>query len=89
MTLTKGLEFNVVTGKLIEVEIEIEFPNPRIQEIQDRLQEITQILKINDYKTLKYIEGDLSEEDFIVHKTLKNDLRTEYNTLEEELNNLV
>lgn len=88
MEKVKGLRYDIKTGLMEEYEVEVELPNPRIQEIEQRLQAITQELKEQDYKTLKYIEGDLSEEEFITHKTHKNALREEYNTLEDELSSI-
>ena len=87
--LVKGLRYNVETQQMEEYEEEREMPNPRIVEIERRLQEIKSELAQGDWKNDKYLEGALSEEDFILHKLLRAELRAEYNQLEEELANLI
>lgn len=87
--LVKQLIYDVNTKETIEVEVEMDFPNPRIAEIETRMQEITQELSASDWKTIKYMEGGLSEEDYIVHKADRARLRDEYNTLEEEKLSLI
>lgn len=83
--LVKTLEYDVQTKSLIEVETEMEFPNPRISEIERRMQDIRTELTQSDWKTIKYAEGSLSEEDYQIHITERASLRDEYNTLELEL----
>ena len=53
-----------------------------------RREERTNKLKKLDYKTLKYVEGELSEEEFTVVKTTKNSLRGEINAIDLEITNL-
>lgn len=49
------------------------------------MQEIRTELLEGDWKTIKYIEGVLSEEDFAIHKNERQSLRDEYNLIEIEL----
>lgn len=83
--LVKSLEYDVRTKSMREIEMEIDIPNPRISEIRMRLQEIENEYKSLDYKTIKYIEGDLTEDEWQVHLYNKTLLRDEYDALEEEL----
>lgn len=85
MSIEKGIRYNAETGLTEEYEFEITLPNPRILEIQNRISEIRVLLSKTDYKTTKYIEGSLSEEEFSVHKSEREELRAEYRSLEEEL----
>lgn len=41
-----------------------------------------------DYRTIKYIEGELTEEEFRLHKIEKQELRKKINELEEKLKEL-
>jgi hypothetical protein len=79
------LVVNVTTGEQSYVEVEREMPNPRIGEIERRLQEIRSELAQNDWKNDKYIEGALGVEEWEAHKASRAGLRSEYNTLEAEL----
>jgi len=79
------LTYDVKTKTTTEVEFDFTPPNPRLFEIQQRLQEIIIKLKETDYHTLKFIEGDLTEETFQPFKELRHKLRLEYNQLEAEL----
>jgi hypothetical protein len=80
----KQLNYDVVTRQMVEEEIEIDFPNPRISEIDRRLQEIRTELTQGDWKTIKYAEGGLPEEEFQKHLAERIALRDTYNTLEAE-----
>jgi hypothetical protein len=66
----------------------MDFPNPRIAEIERRMGEIRSELSQGDWKTIKYQEGGLDEEKYQVHLKERADLRKEYNTLELELGGL-
>lgn len=55
------------------------------EEIKARMAEIQQILKDNDYKTLKKMEDALSDEEWIAHVEQREVLRTEYNVLGDAL----
>ena len=79
------LVYDAKTKTTQEVEFDFTPENPRKFEIQQRLQDITIELKETDYHALKFIEGDLSEEDFQPYKELRHKLRLEYNQLEAEL----
>lgn len=57
----------------------------RIAEIRKRMEDIKTTLASMDYKTIKYVEGNLTEEEFTVHKAKKLTLREEYSALEAEL----
>jgi 5-bromo-4-chloroindolyl phosphate hydrolysis protein len=88
MELIKGIRYNVATKVYEEYEEMAEMPNPRIQEIQMRLQEIRVLLNQGDWKTIKFIEIGVDSPEFTAHKQSRQLLRDEYNTLEEELINL-
>lgn len=62
--------------------------NPRIFEIEERLQEIKGELSQTDYKAIKYAEGQYTEEEYADIKKARQDLRDEYNTIEKELETL-
>lgn len=83
------LEVNVATGTQIIKEVEMELPNPRISEIERRLQEIRVALQSTDYKAIKFAEGAYSEAEYAETKSERASLRAEYNTLETELASLV
>lgn len=88
-------EVNVATGEVTVKEVELSEEQvaemekqQRISEIQNRMSEIVSELNSTDWKTIKFIEGELSEDDFNSHKQTRSDLRLEYNTLETELSDL-
>jgi hypothetical protein len=85
---TTQLNYDVVTRQMVEEEIEIDFPNPRISEIDRRLQEIRTELSQGDWKTIKYAEGGLDEKEYKTHLEMRSSLRDEYNSLELEQNKL-
>ena len=78
-------EYDVVTKTTRTFEKEVEMPDPRLGEIQQRIQDIRMELQTTDYKALKYAEGQYSEEEYAPMKKLRADLRKEYNDLEAEL----
>jgi hypothetical protein len=90
MTKTKVnvLEFNVATQQQTTRTELVELPNPRIAEIQNRLQEIRAELSQGDWITVKYAEGALSEKDWEVHTSKRASLRVEFNELELEFKTL-
>ena len=55
------------------------------EEIYLQLNEIKKELSDLDYHTMKYIEGEYTEEEFEVYKEKKKELRKKYNNLEKEL----
>jgi hypothetical protein len=80
-----GIRVDAVTGKKEIYEYEREVVNPRIFEIQQRLQDIRMELAAGDYKAIKYAEGATPEEEYAPVKAARQALRAEYNKLEAEL----
>lgn len=84
--------YNVQTGQqeVIEVELtqaeldEREKQN-KVSQINQRMSEIKQELNASDWKSIKRLEGSLSDEDWQVHIDTRAKLREEYNLLELEL----
>ena len=60
----------------------------RVFEINDRIAELKELLLESDYRTLKYIEGEYTEEEFAPYKNQRHSYREEINELEEELSEL-
>lgn len=88
MELIKGIRYNVTTKEYEEYEELVEMPNPRINEIRNRLNEIRIALAEGDWKTIKFTEIGVDSPEYITHKLNRQYLRLEYNTLEEELKSL-
>ena len=86
---TEVLIYDVTNKQSRIEEVEMEFPNPRIAEIDRRLQEITQELAQTDLKTIKYFEGVLSEAEYAESKKDRANLRAAHNALEIERLTLV
>jgi len=82
------LVYDVKTKSTKEVEFEHTPTNPRIFEIQERLQDIKGELALTDYKAIKYAEGAYTEEEYKTIKEERQALRDEYNALEKELETL-
>jgi hypothetical protein len=78
-------EYDVATKTTRTYEKEVEMPNPRISEIEQRLQDIRMELQTTDYKAIKYAEGQYSEGEYDAVKAARAALRAEYNQLEAEL----
>ena len=76
---------NAQTGETFQEEFDFTPENPRLSEIPMRQQEILEALRQTDYKTLKFIEGQITEEAFELIKAERQLLRNEFNELEEEL----
>lgn len=87
MALTKVTvsEYDVATKQTRTYEKEVDLPNPRISEIQQRLQDIRMELAAGDYKAIKYAEGATPEAEYAPVKAAREALRAEYNQLEAEL----
>lgn len=81
-------QYNVLTGEYEEFEEYMEFPNPRINEINQRLGEIRIALAEGDWKTIKFMEIGVESPEYIEHKLSRQNLRLEYNAIEEELKSL-
>ena len=86
--MIKGIEVNVQTGIITEVELDLTLPNPRIFEIEHRMHEIKIELALSDYKTMKFIDGALSQEEYEPIRLVRIALRAEYNLIEAELETL-
>ena len=78
-------EYDVTTKQTRTYEKEVEMPNPRISEIEQRLQDIRMELQTTDYKAIKYAEGQYSDGEYDAVKAARAALRAEYNQLEVEL----
>lgn len=52
-----------------------------------RITELKTLLRESDYKQAKWLDGDLSDEDYAPIKKARHEWRAEINRLEEELNN--
>jgi hypothetical protein len=85
MALITELVVDATTGEQTYVEVERELPNPRIGEIERRLQEIRAELQSTDYKAIKFAEGAYTEAEYASTKSQRTALRAEYNELEAEL----
>lgn len=88
MEKVKGLRYDIKTGLMEEYEVEVEFSNPRIKEIEQRLSEIRVALAEGDWKTIKFMELGVESQEYITHKQERQALRDEYNSLEDELDTL-
>lgn len=82
------LVYDAKTKKTQEVEFDFTPTNPRIYEIQERLQKIKIELQSTDYKAIKYAEGEYTQDEYQDTLDLRKSLRDEYNALEKELNTL-
>ena len=60
----------------------------RIQEINERIDELKRLLQDSDYRAIKYAEGLYTEEEYAPYKAQRKAYRDEINQLEEELNSL-
>jgi hypothetical protein len=87
MALTKITvsEYDVATKTTRTYEKQVDMPNPRISEIEQRLQDIRMELQTTDYKAIKYAEGQYADGGYDAVKAARAALRAEYNTLEAEL----
>jgi hypothetical protein len=90
MALTKitVTEYDVTTKQTRTFEKEVDLPNPRISEIEQRLQDIRMELQVTDYKAIKYAEGQYADGEYEPVKAARAALRAEYNQLEAELETL-
>ena len=70
-------------------EVEMEFPNPRIAEIDRRMTAIQAELKEGDWKTIKFLEEKSTATVFTTYKEERKALRDAYNALEVERLTLV
>lgn len=74
----------------IPIKVYIEYTQSQIrkQTIEKDISEIKEELAKTDYKTLKYVDGLYTEEEYEPIKTYRQELRNQINLLEEELNEL-
>ena len=61
----------------------------KINELQAEINGLKIILRDNDYKTIKYAEGCISDSDFAIHKAKRAEYRAKINELEDELKRLL
>lgn len=59
----------------------------KTQENKSRIVELKALLRESDYKQAKWLDGDLSDEDYAPIKKARHEWREEINRLEKELNN--
>lgn len=78
-------KYKVVGNKIVECTEEDNKIFIQRKEIMNQMSDIKRQLNDTDYKTLKYIDGDLSEEEYESIKNIRVILRKEYNNLEKEL----
>lgn len=74
-------EYNTITN---EIQPKIVSNKEKMKARQEIMQLKVELSKL-DYKTIKYIEGALSEEEFEEVKNAKQQMRNRINELEEEL----
>lgn len=68
-----------------EAELEKEAIEQRNEEFRFKIYECKSALATTDYKALKYVEGEISEEDYAETKELRKKLRAEINALEAQI----
>lgn len=74
----------------IEEEVFIPYTEKELQimELQRQIDDTKHLLKDTDYKTLKFVEGYYSIEEYEPIKTQRQEYRNQINELEEQLNSL-
>lgn len=85
MALVKGIRYDVVTGRAEEYEEEMELPDPKILELEQRIQELEAALRSEDWKTIKYVEGGMTETEWAAHIAARAAIRAEHNLAELKL----
>ena len=82
------LEVNIKTGEQTYKEVELTKTNiaeidkqQQLSKDQQRLSEIVNELNQDDWKTIKRLEGALSDEEWNVHITKRAKLRAEHNAI--------
>ena len=76
-----------VNGKYIKMtDEEISAIKNQPRDIQGEMEEIKEKLSATDYKCLKHIDGDLTDEEYEPVKLQRKEWRKQYNDLEAELN---
>ena len=71
------------------IEVEMTLPNPRISEIELRLQEIRARFNEIDIQRFHHYDGIITDEEWAVFKSEKVNLYVEYHDLEDELATIV
>ena len=80
-----GYKFDLAT-KTIVIDIEYQKEKEK-EEILNRIAELKIKLEQTDYQTIKYVEGHITEEQYIPIKEQRQLWRDEINKLESQLNN--
>ena len=75
-------EYNTITNEIQPKQVA---SNKEKMKARQEIMQLKMELSKLDYKTIKYIEGALSEEEFEEVKALKQQMRNSINELEEEL----
>ena len=78
--LTAVIDYVKTGSELLQEDIE-----QKNEEIRIQIYELKAQLATTDYKALKYIEGEISEEDYAETRELRKALRAEINQLEEQI----
>lgn len=73
-----------VDGKIVKDEEKYKEKLEKMEKAK-RIQELKKYLADTDYKVFKYMDGEISEEDYAVIKQSRKDAREEINRLEGEL----
>ena len=85
MELVKGIRYDVATKETTEYEVEMELPDPKTAELKRRIQELEAALRSEDWKTIKYVEGGMTEEEWSAHIAARAAIRAEHNLAELKL----
>ena len=87
--IAKGKSINVDTNEVEQVEIEVSLPNPRILEIEERLQDIRARFSEIDIQRFHHYDGVITDSEWEVFKSEKVNLYVEYHDLKNELATIV
>ena len=77
--LTAVIDYVKTGAELLQEEIE-----RKNEEIRFQIYELKARLAATDYKTLKFVEGEITEEEYAEIRELRKALRAEINLLEEQ-----
>ncbi len=78
--LTAVIDYVKTGAELLQEEIE-----RKNEEIRFQIYELKARLAATDYKTLKFVEGEITEEEYAEIRELRKALRAEINLLEEQI----
>ena len=86
------IKYDVLTKEYAELEVEVSqeeldarVEQQRVSEIQQKMSDIVQELNASDWKTVKYMELGVFDDEYDQHIIYRNSLRELYNALELEL----